>query len=266
MNPITTIAVRAARSAGNVIMRHLENVESIQFSNKDKNDFVSQVDLEAEAVIIETLRKAYPDYGFLAEESGLQEGKSDYQWIIDPLDGTTNFRHGFPQFSVSIALAKNGQLINGVVYDPVRQELFTAAKGEGAYLDNRRIRVSKQRGLDEALLGTGFPFADMDYVDVYLATFKALMTKTAGIRRPGSAALDLAYVACGRIDGFWEMNLKPWDLAAGALLIKEAGGLVGDFGGGEQYLANGNIIAGNAKVFKELLQTIGPLLPPAWRK
>ena len=260
MHPTLNIAVRAARAAGTIIYRSMNKVENLKVTTKAANDFVSDVDRQAEQAIIETIRKSYPDHAIKAEENGELEGNPDFQWIIDPLDGTTNFLHGFPQFAVSIAFKQNGRLSQGVVFNPVNQELFTASRGEGAMLNDRRLRVSKQKGLEGALLGTGFPFKDQQHLDTYLETFKALFPMTAGIRRPGSAALDLAYVAAGRLDGFWEIALNEWDIAAGALLIKEAGGLVGDFSGGDEYLDSGNVVAGTPKVFKEILQTINPLL------
>ncbi len=262
MHPMINIAVRAARRAGNVIVRALERVDSLTITNKSHNDFVTDVDRKAEQEIIETIKKAYPNHGFQAEESGVQGG-SEYVWIIDPLDGTTNFLHGFPQFAVSIALQHKGRLEQAVVYDPLRQELFTATRGAGAQLNDRRMRVSNQRDLEGALLGTGFPFKHPEHLDTYLATFKALMPPTAGIRRAGSAALDLAYVAAGRMDGFWEIGLNPWDMAAGILLIQEAGGMIGDFGGGSDYMETGNLVAGNPKVYQAILQTIRPHLSSA---
>ncbi|MBD3670859.1 MAG: inositol-1-monophosphatase [Gammaproteobacteria bacterium] len=260
MHPMINIAVRAARSAGNIIVRSMDRFDSLTIETKAQNDFVSEVDRKAENEIIHVISKAYPDHGFLAEESG-ESGNSDYQWIIDPLDGTTNYLHGFPQFAVSIALKHKNRLEHAVVYDPMRQELFTASRGGGAQLDGRRIRVTKRTGLDGALLGTGFPFKQQHHLEAYLNTFKALFPMTAGIRRPGSAALDLAYVAAGRLDGFWEIGLNPWDMAAGALLIKEAGGLVGDFSGESAYMESGNVVAGNPKVFHAILQAIKPHLP-----
>ncbi len=260
MHPMLNIAVRAARRAGNHIARAADNLDRLEVTTKAPNDFVSQVDYQAEQIIIEVLHEAFPDHAILAEESG-STGEGDYQWIIDPLDGTTNFLHGFPQFAVSIALRHRGRLEQAVVYDPMRQELFTASRGGGATLNDRRLRVSKRSGLEGALLGTGFPFKQQQYLDAYLDTFRALFPMTAGIRRPGSAALDLAYVAAGRLDGFWEIGLKPWDCAAGALLIQEAGGLVSDFAGGNTFLDTGNLVAGNPKVFKAILQTIRPHLP-----
>jgi len=262
MHPMLTIAVRAARAAGTVIYRSMDKVDNLKITTKAANDFVSDVDRQAEMAIIDIIKKAYPDHAIKAEENGELQGNSDFQWIIDPLDGTTNFLHGFPQFAVSIAFKQNGRLSQAVVFNPVNQELFTASRGEGAMLNDRRIRVSKQKGLEGALLGTGFPFKDQQHLDTYMETFKALFPMTAGIRRPGSAALDLAYVAAGRMDGFWEIGLNDWDMAAGALLVKEAGGLVGDFSGGDDFLKTGNVVAGTPKVFKEILQTIKPHLSP----
>ncbi|HKJ10140.1 MAG TPA: inositol-1-monophosphatase [Gammaproteobacteria bacterium] len=260
MHPMLNIAVRAARTAGDLIVRHLDRVDQLTVKSKHRNDFVTEVDRQAEQAIIRVLRKAYPDHGILAEESGTQAG-DDYCWIIDPLDGTTNFLHGFPQFAVSIALRHQGRLEQGVVYDPLRQELFTATRGSGAQLNNRRIRVGRLTGLEGALLGTGFPFKMQEYLDAYLAMFRTLFMDTAGIRRAGAAALDLAYVAAGRLDGFWEIGLKPWDMAAGALLIQEAGGIVGDFTGGHAFMDSGNVVAGNPKVFAAVIRAIRPHLP-----
>lgn len=265
MHPVVNIAIRAARRAGSLIARSLEQVDRLDVTEKSVNDFVSEVDCQAEKTIIAVIREAYPDHAILAEESGAQLGRKGgdaYQWVIDPLDGTTNFLHGFPQFAVSIAMRHKGRLEHAVIYDPLRQELFSASRGGGAQLNDRRLRVSARKGLDGALLGTGFPFKQQEHLDVYLATFRALFPMTAGIRRPGSAALDLAYVAAGRLDGFWEIGLQPWDMAAGALLIQEAGGLVSDFGGGNTFLETGNLVAGNPKVFKAILQAIRPHLPP----
>ena len=257
MHPTLNIAVRAARSAGNVIIRNLDRLDSIAVHTKDRNDFVTEVDQQAEREIIYILRKAFPDHSILAEESGLTEG-NEYQWIIDPLDGTTNFLHGYPQFAVSIALSHKGRLEHGVVYDPMRQELFTASRGAGAMLNDRRIRVTKRTSLEGALLGTGFPFKAQHHLDTYLDMFRALFPHTAGIRRPGSAALDLSYVAAGRLDGFWEIGLRPWDMAAGILLIQEAGGLSSDFSGGHNYLKSGNLVSGSPKVFADILKKIRP--------
>ncbi len=267
MHPALTIAVKAARRAGHIINRASTDIDLIKVSSKRQNDFVTEVDKAAEAAIIEVLREAYPDHGILAEESGTTAGRgeSEFQWIIDPLDGTTNFIHGFPQFAVSIALAHKGQIQQSVVYDPTRNELFTASKGRGAFVNDKRIRVTRRDKLDGALIGTGFPYRVWDHVDAYLAIFRDLMQKTAGLRRPGAASLDLAYVACGRLDGFFEIGLSPWDMAGGALLITEAGGLIGDLTGEGGWLHGGNIVAGTPKVFAQLLQTIEPHLTPALR-
>jgi myo-inositol-1(or 4)-monophosphatase len=261
MHPMLNIATRAARSAGDLIVRHMDRLDELTVTSKNPNDFVSEVDRQAEETIIRILHRAYPDHGFLAEEGGETAG-NDYLWIIDPLDGTTNFLHGFPSFAVSIGLRHKGKLEQAVVYDPLQQEMFTASRGAGALLNNRRIRVSRRPGLTGALLGTGFPFKAQQHLDTYLATFKALFPETAGIRRQGSAALDLAYVAAGRLDGFWEIALNPWDIAAGALLIREAGGIVGDFQGGGQHFETGNLVAGNPKVFAAIIRTIQPHLTP----
>ncbi|MCB1850213.1 MAG: inositol-1-monophosphatase [Gammaproteobacteria bacterium] len=258
MHPTINIAIRAARSAGNLLVRYFDRVDTLKIDTKGMNDFVTEVDRAAEQVIIEVLRKTYPSHGILAEESGNQPGESDYQWIIDPLDGTTNYLHGFPQFSISIALRNKGVLEQALVYDPLREEMFTASRGGGAQLNDRRIRVSSRKSLDGALLGTGFPYRERAHLDAYLGMLKVLISETAGIRRPGSAALDLAYVASGRVDGFWELGLSQWDIAAGALLVKEAGGVVSDFNNGERYLESGNIIAGGIRVHKLMQQRISP--------
>ncbi len=260
MQPALNIAIKAARRAGQIINRASNDIDLLKVASKQPNDFVTEVDRAAEAAIMEILMEAYPGYSILAEESGVTAGKggrdSEYQWIVDPLDGTTNFIHGLPQYAVSIALAKNGIVEQAVVFDPNRNELFTASKGAGAFLNERRIRVSRRIKLQDALLGTGFPYRNFDKMDTYLAIFKELAEKTAGQRRPGAAALDLAYVACGRYDGFWEFGLSPWDMAAGSLLISEAGGLVSDLRGNATYLESGNIIAGTPKVFAPLLKVI----------
>ncbi|MBP9654494.1 MAG: inositol monophosphatase [Rhodocyclaceae bacterium] len=259
MHPTLNIAVKAARRAGGIINRASRDVEQIKVSAKRDKDFVTEVDKAAEEAIIGVLHEAYPDHAILAEESGAS-GDSEHVWIIDPLDGTTNFIHGFPQYCISIAQTQKGVLQHAVIYDPNRNELFTASKGAGAYLNERRIRVSKRAKLNEVLVGTGFPFRYFEHVDAYLGIFRDMMHKTAGVRRPGAAALDLAWVAAGRIDGFWELGLSPWDMAAGALLITEAGGLVGDLAGEQNYLETGNIVGGNPKVFAQLLQIIAPHL------
>ncbi|MCP3867221.1 MAG: inositol monophosphatase [Gammaproteobacteria bacterium] len=259
MHPMMNIAVRAARSAGSVLLRYYDHVDSITVTSKGLNDFVSEVDKASEQAIIDVLKRSYPDHAILAEESGMHQG-NDYQWIIDPLDGTTNYLHGFPQFSVSIALRHKGVMEHGLVYDPLREEMFTASRGSGAQLNDRRIRVSDRKSLKGALLGTGFPFRDQRHLDPYLGMLKTLINETAGIRRPGSAALDLAYVAGGRLDGFWELGLAEWDTAAGSLLIKEAGGVVSDIGGGERYQETGNILGGSLKLHSALLKAIKPNL------
>ena len=259
MHPMLNIGIRAAYAAGDYIIKYLDRVQDIPVNSKGRNDFVTEVDRQAEAVIIDTILKAYPGHAILAEESGTQ-GNNEHLWIIDPLDGTTNFLHGFPQFAVSIALQYKGLLNQAVIYDPLRQELFTAGRGDGAYLNERRIRVSNRKHLAGALLGTGFPFKEGARIEQYLETFRILFPKTAGIRRAGAASLDLAYVACGRLDGFWEFGLKPWDMAAGALLIEEAGGMVSDFRGGNSYLENGDIVAGSPKVYTEIISAIGEIL------
>ncbi len=264
-HPLLNIAVRAARRAGDVIIRSLNRLSSIQVDAKAHNELVTEVDRAAELEIIDTIRRSYPDHSFLGEESGSQ-GRSDYEWIIDPLDGTTNFVHGFPQFAVSIALKQRGRLEHGVIYDPMRQELYTASRGTGAQLDGRRIRVSARRDLTGALIGTGFPYrANAVWMDEYLQMMKAVTESVAGIRRPGAAALDLAYVAAGRFDAFWELGLAEWDIAAGVLLIREAGGLVSDLKGGEDFMKTGNIVAGSPKVFIALLKTLAPHVPPDLR-
>jgi myo-inositol-1(or 4)-monophosphatase len=261
MNPALNIAIMAARKAGTVILRHMDRLGTLTVSNKSRNDYVSDVDRQAEDEIIRVIHKAYPEHGILAEESGQRNG-NDYQWIIDPLDGTTNYLHGFPQFAVSIALSNRGRIEQGCIYDPLREELFTASRGSGAFLNDRRIRVSGAKTLEGTLLGTGFPFKQQQHLTAYLEMFKALHRDSAGIRRAGSAALDLAYVAAGRLDGFWEIGLNPWDMAAGALLILEAGGMAGDFRGSEGYNDSGNIVAGNPKVYQAMLQAIAPFLTP----
>lgn len=269
MHPAINIAVKAARRAGQIINRASNDLDSLKVAAKQPNDFVTEVDKAAEAAIIETLQDAYPAYGILAEESGASPAKSgqdaEYQWIIDPLDGTTNFIHGMPQYAVSIALARGNVLEHAVIFDPNRNELFTASKGGGAFLNERRIRVSRRTRLGEALIGTGFPYREFDKMDLYLSIFKELAQKTAGQRRPGAASLDLAYVACGRYDGFWEFGLAPWDMAAGALLISEAGGLVSDLRGEANYLETGNVVAGTPKVFLPLLKLIEEKLPESIR-
>ncbi|HET7588192.1 MAG TPA: inositol monophosphatase family protein [Gammaproteobacteria bacterium] len=254
--PLLNIAVHAARRAGDLIVRHLDRLDSLNVEAKGRNDFVSEVDRLAEQDIIETIRRNHPDHAILAEESGRQDTDSDYVWIIDPLDGTTNFLHGFPVFSVSIALKLRGRLEHGVIYDPLRQELFTASRGGGAQLDGRRIRVGSRRALHGSLIGTGFPFRGVEHLDGYFRMLNTIVRETAGARRAGSAALDLAYVAAGRLDGFFELDLKEWDVAAGTLLIQEAGGLVGAPDGGAEVTSQGDIMAANPRLFKMMAQAL----------
>lgn len=264
MHPMLNTAVKAARKAGSIINRASLDLDLITVSRKGPNDFVTEVDKAAEAAIIDILLTAYPGHAVLGEESGAvgaeQKDGNEFTWIIDPLDGTTNFIHGFPQYAISIALRHNGVIAQGVIYDPTRNELFTASRGRGAFLNDKRIRVSKRAKLADALIGTGFPFRAADStpeaLDRYMRLFRNMTQRCAGIRRPGSAALDLAYVACGRYDGFWEANLKPWDIAAGSLLVLEAGGLIGDWGGEQTHFDSGDVVAGNPKVFAQLLSVI----------
>lgn len=254
MHPMLNMAVKAARKAGNIINRASLDLDRVQVGSKGRSDFVTEVDRAAEAAIIDVLKTAYPSHHFLAEESGASHPneESDYLWIIDPLDGTTNFIHGFPQYAVSIALHHRGQIEHGVVYDPTRNELFTATRGRGAYMDDRRLRVSRRTSLRDSLIGTGFPFRQLEHLDEYVCMFKCIAEETAGIRRPGAAALDLAYVAAGRLDGFWEFGLAPWDIAAGSLLIQEAGGMISGFDGSPEFLHAGHIVCGAPKVFEQL--------------
>jgi myo-inositol-1(or 4)-monophosphatase len=256
MHPMLNIAVRAARRAGSIINRAALDGGALEVRTKQRNDFVTRVDQAAEAAIIEVVRKAYPDHAVLAEESGKSAGSAEYEWIIDPLDGTTNFIHGFPQYCVSIGIRHRGALAHGVVYDPIRNELFTASKGRGAFLNDRRIRVSKCARLGDALVGTGFPFKEVARLEVYVKQLDTLMRASSGVRRAGAAALDLAYVACGRLDAFWEMGLSAWDMAAGALMILEAGGLVGDLRGEGGYLESGEILAATPKLFPPLVEAL----------
>jgi myo-inositol-1(or 4)-monophosphatase len=264
MNPTTNIAVRAARQAGTVIMRSFGRLDTLTVAEKQVNDFVSEVDRNAEQAIIDTIRRAYPAHAILAEETGSQ-GKDAFEWVIDPLDGTTNYLHGFPQFAVSIALRHRDRLESAVVYDPVRDEMFTADRGAGALLNDRRLRVTGRKDLKGALLGTGIPFRDQRYMDSYLQMLRVLTQDTAGIRRPGSAALDFAYVAAGRLDGFWELGLSVWDFAAGALLVQEAGGTVSDIRGGSGHMESGNVITANVHLHREIVDAIRPHVPDELR-
>jgi myo-inositol-1(or 4)-monophosphatase len=250
------IAVRAARRAGSIINRASLSGGALQVRSKRANDFVTQVDGAAEEAVIDIVRKAYPDHGFIAEESGESAPDAEYLWIIDPLDGTTNFIHGFPQYCVSVAVQHRGALAHAVVYDPVRNELFTASNGRGAFLNDRRIRVSKCQKLDDALVGTGFPFKELGRLDLYTKQLRFFMEKSSGVRRAGAAALDLAYVACGRLDAFWELGLAPWDMAAGALLIQEAGGLVADLSGEQEFMRSGDLCTATPKIFPAMLEAM----------
>ncbi len=258
LHPMLNIAVKAARRAGSIINRASLDLDGITVVKKRHNDFVTEVDKAAEAAVIDAIVRAYPDHAILAEESGASrsENASEYLWIIDPLDGTTNFIHGFPQYAVSIGLRHRGVMTQAVVYDPGRNELFTASRGRGAFLNDRRIRVSTRSQLVDALIGTGFPFRDLAHLDDYMRTFRTITESTAGVRRAGAAALDLAYVAAGRLDGFWEIGLAPWDMAAGSLLVQEAGGLISDYAGGENYLDTGAVVTACPKIFPQLLHIV----------
>lgn len=262
MHPMLNIAVKAARRAGNLIHRAADNIDHLTVTKKSHSDYVSEVDRAAEQTIIKTLLEAYPDHAILAEESGTQ-GESDYVWVIDPLDGTTNFLHGVPQYAVSIALLHKGVLSQAVIYDPTKNDLFTASRGRGAFLNDRRLRVSKRKEMADALIGTGFPYTRFEHMDAYMAIFQDLMQKTAGLRRPGAASLDLAWTAAGRYDAFYETGLKPWDIAAGCLLITEAGGIVSDLQGKDGFLKSGHVCAGNPSIHEQMLKLIEPHLTPA---
>ena len=263
MHPLINIGIRAARRAATVMLRSLNRLDTLEITSKERNEFVTDVDRQAEQEIIETIRHFYPSHGILAEESGRSgpAGSDEFVWIVDPLDGTTNFLHGFPQFCVSIAVQHRGRLEHAVIYDPMREELFTASRGGGAHLEDRRIRVSKSRGLEGALIATGLPYrANLRWLDSYLGMLKAVALTAAGVRRPGSAALDLAWVAAGRTDAYWELGLSPWDTAAGTLLVTEAGGRVGTLTGGA-YALGGDIVAGSPKTYEALLALIAPHVP-----
>jgi myo-inositol-1(or 4)-monophosphatase len=259
-DPLLNIAIEAARAAATIINRAMKRMDTVKITEKQPNDFVTEVDQRVEQEIISVVRKAYPSHGFVGEEGGTVEG-DDYQWIIDPIDGTRNFIHGFPHFAVSIAVMHKNRIEHGVIYDPNRQELFTATRGKGAQLNDRRIRVSERKKLEECLLGTGFAYRHAGRNNTTPAKIlQAVIPACGDIRRAGAATLDLAYVACGRLDGFWEMGLKIWDIAAGILLIKEAGGMVCDIYGGEDYLKTGNVVAANPAIVKHLLKSIKPQL------
>ena len=267
MHPMLNIAVRAARNAGKVIIRSFEQLDKVEIESKGSNDFVTSADTAAEEAIIETLRKSYPEHTIIGEESGVLTGSDDdYQWIIDPLNGTNNFIKGIPQFAVSIALKVKGKLDQAVIFDPIRGELFTASRGKGAQLNNMRIRVKSHKDLSATILATGFPYKHRQHTKAYMAMFTSLFEKTADMRGAGSSALDLAYVAAGRVDGFFEIGLKPWDTAAGELLIIEAGGLVTDFTGGHNHAKSGNVVATSTRLLKEILKDIRPHLGEALNK
>lgn len=256
LSPTLNIALKAARKAANIINRAALDLGTLKVRQKASHDFVTEIDRAAEKIIIETLMDAYPNYSILAEESGKSKNESEFQWIIDPLDGTTNFIHGFPHYAISIALAHNGVVEQALIFDPNKNELFTATKGAGAFLNEKRIRVSKRTQMGESLIGTGFPFRENDNIPQFLNILNALFEQSAGVRRAGAASLDLAYVACARFEGFFEFGLKPWDVAAGALLVLEAGGLVSSLPENENYLQTGNILAASPKIFPQILNII----------
>jgi myo-inositol-1(or 4)-monophosphatase len=259
MHPMLNTAVKAARRAASIINRASFDIDRIKVTQKGHNDFVTEVDQAAEQAIIDVLKTAYPDHAILAEETGASSNlhdENDNVWIIDPLDGTTNFIHGFPQYCVSIALQQRGIITQAVIFDPTRNDLFTATKGSGAYLNEKRIRVSRRDKMADALLGTGFPFRNGDGLEEYIKMFRIMTEKCAGLRRPGAAALDLAYVAAGRLDGFFERGLQPWDMAAGSLLVTEAGGIVGTFAGESDYLYKNEAIAATPKVFAQMVNVL----------
>ncbi len=259
MQPLLNIAISAARQAADIINRHIDQLEHMKVIPKGQNDFFCDVDVKAEQIIINTIRKAYPDHGIIAEESGVQNDDAESVWIIDPLDGTRNYLHGFPFYAVSIALRVKNRIEHAVVYDPLRHECFSASRGRGARLNDRRLRVSKQTQLSAAMLGTGFSCHDSATSNPSFLAYESLIGQCAGVRSTGSAALDLAYVASGRLDGYWKFGLKSWDIAAGSLLIQEAGGLISDLQGGEAYWRQGDIVAGAPKIFKALLQNLSPI-------
>lgn len=266
IKPALTVAVKAARAAGNVILRRMSRLDAIPVSEKDRFDFASEVDRQAESEIIRELKRTYPRHAILAEESGAQ-GKGDPVWVIDPLDGTHNYLRGFPHFCVSIAQMERGLPVVAVIFDPLRSELFTATQGGGAFVNERRMRVADRKTLDGALLATGLPFRKREHMDSQFAIMRQMLVQGSAedIRRTGSAALDLAYVAAGRVDGYFEIGLKPWDMAAGQLLVREAGGRCADFTGGDGFMASGNVVAGNLKLVEAMVESIKPHLTVALR-
>jgi myo-inositol-1(or 4)-monophosphatase len=258
--PIINIAIEAARAGSNIIIRAMKRLDTIKIAEKQPNDFVTEVDERVEQEIISIIKKAYPDHGILGEESGQHEG-NDYLWVIDPIDGTRNFIHGFPHFAISIALMHKNKIEHGLIYNPLTQELFTASRGKGAQLNNQKIRISQRKILPECLLGTGFAYRHKDKTSAVPGNiFNSILPICGDVRRMGAATLDLAYVACGRLDGFWEMGLQLWDIAAGILLVKEAGGMICDPQGGEDYLKTGNVVAANPVIMRQLLKAIKPQL------
>ncbi len=265
-HPYVNIAIEAALSAGRIIIQHFDHLDRLKLTEKSKHDFVSEADIHAERVIIKTIKAAYPDHGILAEESGEDSKGHDCRWIIDPIDGTFNFVHGIPHFCISIAIEIKGKIEHGVVFDPIRQEMFSATRGRGAYLNNKRIRVSTQPSLANAIIATNIPHScDTQNYQGYLEVFNTCLPHCARMRHMGSAALDLAYTAAGRFDGYWAHKLHYWDIAAGSLLVFESGGLLSDFNGSEHYLKTGNIVATSPKILKGLLQTLSPAIPKSWR-
>lgn len=256
MHPMLNIAVRAARSAGDFIARSFESQIILETEKKGDNDYVTQIDVEAEKIIISKIKQSYPDHTFVGEESGLTEGDAEYKWVIDPLDGTTNFIKGIPHFCVSIALMHKGKLDQAVVFDPIRSELFSASKGSGAQLNNFRLRVNTGKDMTDSLLATAFPFKNKDELPEALRRFESIFAECGDVRRTGSAALDMAYVAAGRLDGYWEKGIKPWDIAAGELLVREAGGLVTDFAGGHDHMQKGEVVAGHPKLLQLMVKKL----------
>ena len=257
MEPMVNIALRAARNAGRIILRAMDRVDTLTIEEKGRNDLVSEIDRQAEDVIVETILRVYPEHGVLGEEHGERAPDAEYTWVIDPLDGTTNFLHGIPHFCTSIAVTRGAALLHGVVVDHVRNEEFTASRGAGALRNGRRIRVASRDRLDDAVVGGGLPFASVAaHLDAYSHVLRDFMGRCRTLRRQGAAALDLAYVAAGRLDGFFEIGLKPWDMAAGAVIVREAGGFVGDAAGGDRFMATGNVVAANPKVFRDMLRVI----------
>ncbi len=255
MHPLMNIAVKAARSASKIILRATDRLDTVKISEKSHNDFVTEADEQSEQEIINTIHDAYPDHAILGEESG-KSGKSDYTWIIDPIDGTTNFIHGHPHFCISIGVQFKNIIEHGLVYDPLRQELFTATRGTGAFLNDRRMRVAQRKQFAGSVIASSFGHKNTKEIDVFLKILAAILPHAAGTRRSGSSVLDFAYVACGRIDGLWGMNLAPWDMAAGSLIVKEAGGIVDDFNGDGNYMHTGSVIAGNANIFSLISQIV----------